>query len=294
MPTTRRGRGWSRAGARHWEGLCCASVSPRPATASAPRLPRPAPRTAPGWGGGSVQHTGAELWPPSHRRVCQIPASRRRVLLAHRAPQPCQHLEVFVRFNEPQPPALNIQMISKAYFKAKCCVVVRGDFRVIRSARITVEHSSLVVRQWRDSALREASDAQSAGRPRPRHWLSASDGGTTASMPGHDPWLPCGHASRLRSCLATTLGSPVDMPAGCDSHEGPRNASAGLNGAVRGLRLSSQGRTPGDPKAKRAGQSRVDVAEALQGARLWLGRGRERQGPESALCRSATNGGPQL
>lgn len=34
-PTTRRGRGWSRAGARHWEGLCCASVSPRPATASA-------------------------------------------------------------------------------------------------------------------------------------------------------------------------------------------------------------------------------------------------------------------
>lgn len=85
-PTTRRGRGWSRAGARHWEGLCCASVSPRPATASAPRLPRPAPRTAPGWGGGSVQHTGAELWPPSHRRVCQIPASRRRVLLARRAP----------------------------------------------------------------------------------------------------------------------------------------------------------------------------------------------------------------
>lgn len=118
-------------------------------------------------------------------------------------PQPCQHLEVFVRFNEPQPPALNIQMISKAYFKAKCCVVVRGDFRVIRSAQITVEHSSLVVRQRRDSALREASDAQSAGRPRPRHWLSASDGGTTASMPGHDPWLPCGHASRLRFSRGT-------------------------------------------------------------------------------------------
>lgn len=118
-------------------------------------------------------------------------------------PQPCQHLEVFVRFNEPQPPALNIQMISKAYFKAKCCVVVRGDFRVIRSAQITVKHSSLVVRQRRDSALREASDAQSAGRPRPRHWLSASDGGTTASMPGHDPWLPCGHASRLRFSRGT-------------------------------------------------------------------------------------------
>lgn len=81
--------------------------------------------------------------------------------------------------------------------------------------------------------IREAGDAPSAGHPASLS-LALS--------------LRRRHHGAL--CPVTTLGSPADTPVGGDSHEGPRNASAGLNGAGPGPTLIQSRPDTWGPKGK--------------------------------------------